>query len=37
MLFEAIEVDDIPKNEIEEVKKQTKRIQQIGYQINKSL
>jgi hypothetical protein len=36
-LFESIEVEKIPDNELEEVKKQTKKIQQIGYQINKSL
>jgi len=36
-LMKAIDVDKIPENEIEEVKKQTKIIQQTGYQINKSL
>lgn len=36
-LMEAIEVDKIPENEIEEVQNQTKQIQKIGYQINKSL
>ena len=36
-LLEAIEVDKIPKDEIEEVQDKTKRIQQIGYQINKNL
>jgi len=36
-LFESIDVEKIPEHELEDVKKQTKRIQQIGYQINKSL
>lgn len=36
-LLESIEVDKIPKNEIEEVQIKTKKIQQIGYQINKQL
>lgn len=36
-LMEAIDVDNIPENEIEEVQNQTKQIQKIGYQINKSL
>lgn len=36
-LLESIEIDKIPENEIEEVQKKTKRIQQIGYQINKNL
>jgi hypothetical protein len=36
-LLEGIEVDKIPADEFKEVKEQTKRIQQIGYQINKNL
>jgi len=36
-LLEAIEVDNIPENEIEAVIAKTKKIQQIGYQINKAL
>lgn len=36
-LLESIEADKIPKEEIEEVKAKTKRIQQIGYQINRQL
>jgi len=36
-LMEAIEIDEIPANEIQEVQEKTKRIQQIGYQINKSI
>ena len=36
-LLESIEVDKIPAEEIEEVQEKTKRIQQIGYQINKNL
>jgi hypothetical protein len=36
-LLEGIEVDKIPKDEIDEVQDKTKRIQQIGYQINKNL
>lgn len=36
-LLEGIEVDKIPAEEIEEVQDKTKRIQQIGYQINKNL
>lgn len=36
-LLEGIEVDKIPADEIEEVQDKTKRIQQIGYQINKNL
>ena len=36
-LLESIEIDKIPTEEIEEVQDKTKRIQQIGYQINKNL
>lgn len=36
-LLEGIEVDKIPTEEIEEVQEKTKRIQQIGYQINKNI
>lgn len=36
-LLEGIEVDKIPAEEIEDVQEKTKRIQQIGYQINKNL
>lgn len=36
-LLEGIEVDKIPAEEIEEVQEKTKRIQQIGYQINKNI
>lgn len=36
-LLESIEVDKIPADEIDEVQEKTKRIQQIGYQINKNL
>ena len=36
-LLEGIEVDKIPADEVEEVQDKTKRIQQIGYQINKNL
>lgn len=36
-LLESIEVDKIPADEVEEVQDKTKRIQQIGYQINKNL
>lgn len=36
-LLEGIEVDKIPADEVEEVQEKTKRIQQIGYQINKNL
>lgn len=36
-LMETIDIDKIPKNEIQEVQNKTKKIQQIGYQINKSL
>lgn len=36
-LLEDIEVDKIPADEVEEVQDKTKRIQQIGYQINKNL
>jgi hypothetical protein len=36
-LLEKIEVDNIPENEIEDVLSKTKKIQQIGYRINKAL
>ncbi|MGV6862243.1 MAG: hypothetical protein ACWA41_10750 [Putridiphycobacter sp.] len=36
-LMEAIDIDEIQESEIQEVQKKTKRIQQIGYQINKSI
>ncbi|MFT6477397.1 MAG: hypothetical protein ACI9V1_000332 [Spirosomataceae bacterium] len=36
-LLEGIEVDKIPADEVEEVQDKTKRIQQIGYQINKNI
>ncbi len=36
-LLESIEVDKIPADEVEEIQDKTKRIQQIGYQINKNL
>lgn len=36
-LLEGIEVDKIPADEVQEVQEKTKKIQQIGYQINKSL
>lgn len=36
-LLEGIEIDKIPDDEVEEVKEKTKRIQQIGYHINKNL
>lgn len=36
-LLDSIEVDKIPDNEIQEVRDQTKKIQQLGYQINKNL
>lgn len=36
-LLEGIEIDKIPADEVEEVQDKTKRIQQIGYQINKNL
>lgn len=36
-LLESIDVEKIPKEEIEAVQTKTKRIQQIGYQINKQL
>lgn len=36
-LLESIEIDKIPSEEIQEVQEKTKKIQQIGYQINKSL
>jgi hypothetical protein len=36
-LLESIDVDKIPEGEIDSVQAKTKRIQQIGYQINKRL
>jgi len=36
-LLESINVEKIPEDEIEAVQRKTKRIQQIGYQINKQL
>ncbi len=36
-LLEGINVDEIPESEREDVHSKTKRIQQIGYQINKQL
>lgn len=36
-LFENIKLDKIAKEDLEQVKKQTKRIQQIGYKINKTI
>lgn len=36
-LMESIEVDKIPDDEVQDVKKKTKEIQRIGYQINKNL
>lgn len=36
-LLESIEVDKIPVDEVEEVQAKTKKIQQIGYQINKNV
>lgn len=36
-LLENIEVDKIPADEVKEVQDKTKKIQQIGYQINKNL
>ncbi|MDP2161035.1 MAG: hypothetical protein Q8K02_11170 [Flavobacterium sp.] len=36
-LLETIEVEKIPADEIVEVQEKAKRIQQIGYQINKNL
>lgn len=36
-LMEAINIDEIPKNEIEDVKDKAKRISSIGYEIKKSL
>jgi hypothetical protein len=36
-LLESIEIEKIPEQEIQEVQEKTKRIQQIGYQINKQL
>ena len=36
-LLESIDVDDIPDSEIDDVLSKTKKIQQLGYQINKSL
>jgi hypothetical protein len=36
-LLEGIEVDKIPADEVEEVQDKNKRIQKIGYQINKNI
>jgi len=36
-LLESIEIDKIPPNEVQEVHEKTKKIQQIGYQINRSI
>ncbi|WP_299115578.1 hypothetical protein [uncultured Winogradskyella sp.] len=36
-LLESIDIKQIPDNEIKDVQDKTKRIQQIGYQINKNL
>lgn len=36
-LLESIDVEEIPTEEIEEVQEKTKRIQKIGYQINKNI
>ena len=36
-MLDSIDIAKIPENELEEVKKQTKKIQQIAYQINKSI
>lgn len=36
-LMEAIDIDKIPENETQQVQEKTKRIQQIGYQINKNI
>ena len=36
-LLEKIDVDKIPKNEFDDVIEKTKRIQQLGYRINKEL
>ena len=36
-LLESIEIEKIPEQESQEVQEKTKRIQQIGYQINKQL
>jgi hypothetical protein len=36
-LLDSIEVDKIPDDEVQEVRDQTKKIQQLGYQINKNL
>ena len=36
-LMESIDVDKIPADEVQEVQEKTKKIQQIGYQINKNL
>jgi hypothetical protein len=35
--MESIEVDKIPADEVQEVQDKTKKIQQIGYQINRNL
>lgn len=36
-MLDSIDIAKIPENELEEVKKQTKKIQQIAYQINKRI
>jgi hypothetical protein len=36
-LLEGIDINQIPENEVKEVQDKTKRIQQIGYQINRNL
>ena len=36
-MLDSIDIAKIPESELEEVKKQTKKIQQIVYQINKSI
>ncbi|MCF8323036.1 MAG: hypothetical protein K9I26_07870 [Flavobacterium sp.] len=36
-LLESIDIENIPEEEIEDIQIKTKRIQQIGYQINKQL
>lgn len=36
-LLESIKVDEIPESEVDEILDQTKKIQQLGYQINKSI
>ena len=36
-LLEEFDVTKIPENEISEIKEQTKKIQKLGYEINKQL